>query len=140
MSALVSGGGDGGPPITVEPITPVEFYFTADQLRVGALVSGNTGSSILSAYDASGSLLETVSVPNVNILNWRSNCIGLENKAGIRKVTFLNSAAGTGAASKLVLDRLTLEPAVSVPEPTSVSLLAAGVLALLCRRRNKKRR
>ena len=94
---------------------PIEFTFNSDMLRVGALVTGGRGFIILSAFDASGHLLETVSVSKVNVSNWRSNFVGLENSAGIRKITFSDSDVGSGF-NTLVLDRLTFEPIASVVE------------------------
>jgi hypothetical protein len=89
---------------------PIEFTFASDMLRVGALVTGGSegGSIVMSAYDASGNLLETTTISTVTVSNWGSNFVGLENSTGIRKVTFANSNPGIGF-NTLVLDKLAFE-------------------------------
>jgi hypothetical protein len=47
--------------------------------------------------------------------------VGLESSAGIRKITFSDSDAGSGL-NTLVLDRLTFEPVASAPEPVEVAI------------------
>ena len=112
---------------------PIEFTFTSDVFRVGALVAGGTafgmgpGFSTLSAFDASGKLLETVSVTKVNVSSWSSNFAGLQTDSGIRKISFSDSDAGR---NPLVLDRLTFEP---VPEPTTWLVIAVGLLCVAFR-------
>jgi hypothetical protein len=124
---------DGSAYLAINFGSVVEFTFPSDILRVGALVTssalnaGDFGNPIyLSAFDAFGTLLETVTIPNVNVSDWGSNFLGLENTTGIRRVIFSPTPTNTG--SYLVLDRLTFEPisspSIAVPEPTS----ALGVL------------
>jgi hypothetical protein len=129
---------DGSAYLAINFGSVVEFTFPSDILRVGGLVTssalnaGDLGSPInLSAFDEFGTLLETVTIPNVNVSDWGSNFLGLENAAGIRRVTF--SPTPTNVGSYLVLDRLTFEPisspSIAVPEPTSgLGVLVCAVL------------
>ncbi|MCP2729435.1 PEP-CTERM sorting domain-containing protein [Limnofasciculus baicalensis] len=110
----------------------VEFTFASDILRVGGLVTaanygGAPANNIisLSAFDALNNLLETVTISGVNVSNWGSNFLGLENSGGIRKITI--------SGDYTVLDKLTFEAAATqpVPEPASVlGLLTLGALGL----------
>ena len=61
----------------------------------------------------------------VDVSNWGSNFLGLENSGGIRKITIKGDYT--------VLDKLTFEAAATkpVPEPASVlGLLALGALGV----------
>jgi hypothetical protein len=104
----------------------IEFTFASDLLRVGGFVTGAKasypGNNIisLSAFDGSGNLLETVTKSGVDVSNWASNFLGLQNTGGIRKITF------TGDYT--VLDKLTFETAASQPVPEPASIL--GLLTL----------
>jgi PEP-CTERM motif len=109
----------------------IEFTFASDILRVGGFVTDTLGSFpgnniiTLSAFDALNNLLETVSISGVNVSNWGSNFLGLENSGGIRKITINGDFT--------VLDKLTFEAAATqpVPEPASVlGLVALGVLGV----------
>jgi hypothetical protein len=118
---------DGSAYLAINFGSVVEFTFPSDLLRVGGLVTSTGGSPIyLSGYDAFGTLLETVTISDVNVSDWNSNFLGLENTAGIRRVIFSPTPSSVG--SYLVLDRLTFEPIsspfIAVPEPTS----ALGIL------------
>jgi PEP-CTERM motif len=110
------------------------FTFPTSQHRVGANVAftaNDVGTINLSAYDANNSLIETVSIPSVNLPNWPDNFIGLENTTGIRRVDF-SSSSSVG----MVLDLLRFE---TVPEPASFMLLAALAASFfLVRRRDSK--
>ncbi len=107
---------------------PIEFTFASDMVRVGALEAGGPpGFVTLSAFDGSGRLLEAVTLPKASQTEWATTFIGLENAAGIRKVTFSDSTINTGF-NTLVLDDLIFEPLVApVPAPHSILLLAAGM-------------
>lgn len=107
---------------------PIEFSFASDISRIGALVdSANYGRNItLSAFDAANNLLETVSIGSIQVSQWRSNFLGLEN-VGIRKVSF--------NGDYLVLDHLKFE-SKSVPEPLTLGGTAlAGGIGLLIKKR-----
>ena len=109
---------------------PIEFTFPFDLIRVGAFEAGDAGFVTLSAFDASGRLLETLTLAKSSEAHWTTTFIGLENAAGIRKVTFTDSTSNTGF-NALVLDDLTFEPlAAAVPEPPSILLVAAAVMTL----------
>jgi hypothetical protein len=114
---------------------PIQFLFPYDVTRVGALVAGNPGFATLSAFDVAGNLLSTATRDKASVSDWSSNFLGLE-AAGIRRITFSDSAAFTGF-NALVLDDLTFEPALTVAEPDSISLLAFGLFLLACRRVRK---
>jgi hypothetical protein len=125
---------DGSAYLAINFGSVVEFTFPSDIVRVGGLVTSAVETSAgsnpinLSAFDEFGTLLETVTIPSVNVSDWSSNFLGLENTAGIRRVIF--SPTPTSIGSFMVLDRLTFEPisspSVAVPEPTS------GLGVLLC--------
>ncbi|WP_143845440.1 PEP-CTERM sorting domain-containing protein [Nostoc sp. T09] len=108
---------------------PIEFTFASDIRRIGAFVdSVNFGRDItLSAFDAANNLLETVSIASINVSQWRSNFLGVENISGIRKVAF--------NGDYLVLDNLKFE-SKSVPEPLTIGGTAlAGGIGLLMKKR-----
>jgi hypothetical protein len=89
---------------------PMEFTFSAPISRVGGFVTSTGGNITLSAYDIANVLLESVSISSVNATGWKNNFLGLQNSAGIAKITF-NS-------DYLVLDKLTFESsATAVPTP-----------------------
>jgi len=120
------------------------FTFPSDMLRVGGLITSASSFSLpitLSAFDASGTLLETVSIPNVPVSDWASNFLGIENTAGIRRVTFSSPPSDFTPLNLTtrftVLDRLTFEPisnpSIAVPEPTSaLGILVGTTLAASC--------
>ncbi len=121
---------------------PIEFTFASDISRIGALVdSSNYGRNItLSAFDAANNLLETVSIGSIQVSQWRSNFLGLEN-VGIRKVTFngdylvLDHLKFAFNGDYLVLDHLKFE-SKSVPEPLTLGGTAlAGGIGLLIKKR-----
>jgi hypothetical protein len=120
------------------------FTFPSDMLRVGGLITSASSFSLpitLSAFDASGTLLETVSIPNVPVSDWASNFLGIENTAGIRRVTFSSPPSDFTPLNLTtrftVLDKLTFErisnPSIAVPEPTSaLGVLVGTTLAASC--------
>lgn len=96
----------------------VEFTFPTDMSRVGAYAIAAydathslDGLVTMSAYDANGTLLETVAVGPAHSSDWGTSFLGIENAAGIRKVTF--------NGDYMVLDGLTFERP-GVP-PTAVA-------------------
>jgi hypothetical protein len=115
---------------------PIEFTFPTDMLRAGAYVTGYPGTIIMSAYDSGGILLETQNIATVNVSAWDSNFLGIENPAGIRRITF-------GGDYEL-LDGLTFEAASTPPTPIPTlsewgmiifSLMLAGSAIWMMRRR-----
>jgi hypothetical protein len=102
----------------------VEFTFAAGMLRVGAYVTGFTGTTVqLDVYGTSG-LLESHTVSTVALGQWSSNFLGIENAAGIVRVVFRGQDFG--------LDGLTFEPnPIAVPEPNTLAALAFGLVGLL---------
>jgi hypothetical protein len=109
----------------------LELSFGSDQLRVGAWVAGVAGSTIrMDAYDASGTLLESVIIAAPSVANWGSaaSFLGLERVEGIRRVVFTGVDFG--------LDGLSSEPTpIPVPEPTPLALVGFGLLVLAARSR-----
>jgi hypothetical protein len=98
---------------------PMEFTFSAPVLRVGGFVTSGGQDITLSAYDIANVLLESISISSVNVSDWKNNFLGLQNSAGIAKITF--------SSDYLVLDKLTFESGVTaVPTPA----LLPGLLGL----------
>jgi len=113
--------------------SPVSFTltFAADELRVGAYVTGIPGTSVrLDVYDASNHLLESDSVATVPVAQWKTNFVGIQRSEGIRRVVF--------TAIDFGVDGLTFEPS-PVPESSSAILLSSGLvgLAVMGRRRGR---
>ncbi len=101
------------------------FEFDSLQQRVGAYVSGVTGSNVrLDVYDDGGSLLESLTLGTVALNLWPANFLGLEQLAGIRTAVFTGQDFG--------VDGLTFESSlVVVPEPDTLSALALGLFGLM---------
>lgn len=107
----------------------VEFSFPGDMLRVGAYVGGSYDWCTLTAYDATGVLIESMSGSSP----WKTNFLAVEDQRGIRRVTITGLAITLVVGPRNILvDDLMFEP---LPEPSGVILLLASVLALLARRR-----
>jgi hypothetical protein len=107
---------------------PIEFTFPSPVLRVGAFITGGGspgGAGILSAFDRSGNILESVRRSKVNVSDWKTNFLGVEDP-GITRITFSDTDAPLGF-NTLVLDSLTFE---SVPEPASISLVLLGCFTM----------
>jgi len=98
--------------------------FATPQDRVGAYVTGVNGTSVtMSAYDASGTLLETVNATTVLVANWGTNFIGIQRPDQISRVVF--------SAPDFGIDGLTFEnDLVLVPEPSTLTALAMGLFGL----------
>ncbi len=108
--------GSGNASITLDFATP--------QDRVGAYVTGVNGTSVtMRVYDASGTLLETVSAPTVPVASWGTNFIGIQRPDQISRVVF--------SAPDFGLDGLTFEnDVVLVPEASTLVTLAMGLAGL----------
>jgi hypothetical protein len=104
--------------------TSISFGFAAPIGRVGAYVSGLTGSTVrLDVYDGANTLLESHVLSTVALGQWGTNFLGLENAAGIRRAVFSGVDFG--------IDGLTFEtPPVVVPEPGTLAALVLGVTGL----------
>lgn len=103
----------------------VEFSFAQDMDRVGAYVSGVRNSTVtLEVYDASDTLLETLSIGTVSLPNWPNNFLGIEDLTGIRRAVFSGADFG--------VDGLTFEASapLAVPEAGTLPALAAGLTGL----------
>ncbi len=92
---------------------PFDFNFSSDILRVGAYVTcadDNTNTVTLNVYDSGNTLLESQSVPCVDISNLGTNFIGIQNSGGIQRIEFIGAY--------MVIDLLTFEEGVGVQVPT----------------------
>lgn len=111
----------------------IGFSFTSDVLRVGAYATGASGLAQplrMDAYDASGTLLESVVLGTVPVASWGSNFFGIERSEGIRRVVFSGADFG--------LDALTFESASTpVPEPGTAVLVGLGLAVLRCARKRR---
>lgn len=102
----------------------IALEFDTLQQRVGAYVSGVTGSNVrLDVYGDGGTLLESLTLGTVALNLWPTNFLGLEQLAGIRTAVFTGQDFG--------IDGLTFETSLLVvPEPDTLSALALGLLGL----------
>jgi hypothetical protein len=99
----------------------LDLYFATDMHRVGAWVAGMAGTTItIETYDATNTLLETLTIAAPSVAAWGSSFLGLERSEGIRRVAFRGSDFG--------IDGLTFD-ATPLPEPR-VGLLILGALAI----------
>ncbi len=103
----------------------IAFEFDTLQQRVGAYVSGLTGSDVrLDVYDDGGALLESLTLGTVALNLWPANFLGFEQLVGIRTAVFTGQDFG--------IDGLTFESSlVVVPEPDTLSALALGLFGLM---------
>ncbi len=98
----------------------IEFTFPADMLRVGAYIGGSWDWGTLFAYDASGTLIETLH----GGLNWKDNFLAIEAQRGIRSVQIRGDAITLVVGPRnTLIDGLTFEP---LPEPTAAVLFLAA--------------
>ena len=97
----------------------------------------------ISAFDASGALLETTSVPRVDVSQWGSNFLGIEDVPGIRRIRFQTEVLTSGGSlvpGPFVLDGLTFEAsAAPIPEPSTLLLFGTGLGGLAAWRMRKGR-
>ena len=100
-------------------------------------MAGDPGFVTLSAFDKSGGLLQTLTLTKGSASNWATTFIGLERSEGIRTVTFSDSNIGSGF-NALVVDKLTFE--TTVPEPSSMLLVAIGLVAIRFKQSSKQPR
>jgi hypothetical protein len=99
----------------------LDLYFATDMHRVGAWVAGMAGTTItIETYDATNTLLETLTIAAPSVAAWGSSFLGLERSEGIRRVAFRGSDFG--------IDGLTFD-ATPLPEPR-VGLLILAALAI----------
>jgi len=102
----------------------IAFTFASPVDKVGAYVTGAVGTTVtMSVYSASGALLESGSIATVDLAQWSSNFLGIQNSAGIKRVVFSGRDFG--------LDGLTWEPVVAVPELATLPSFGFGLLGLL---------
>jgi hypothetical protein len=113
--------------------TSITLDFGSNMLVVGAYVTGAAGATVsMSAYDASGGLLESAQVNTVPVSAWGTNFLGIGNAAGIRRVVFSGVDFG--------IDGLTFGASGTLPVPelsTSV-LLVTGLIGLSLTGRRKR--
>jgi hypothetical protein len=103
----------------------ITLSFATPQDRVGAYVSGVAGTTVtMRVYDASGTLLESVSGATVPVGSWAGNFLGIERPEQISRVVF--------SAPDFGIDGLTFEnDPVLVPEASTLSSILLG-LAGIC--------
>jgi hypothetical protein len=92
---------------------------------VGAYVAGDAGSDItISVYGAGDVLLETLTMAAPSVQDWgtASSFLGIQRAEGIVRVVFSGHDFG--------LDNLYFESLMAVPEPSTFTQLALGLLAL----------
>jgi hypothetical protein len=111
----------------------IDLRFSSPQARVGAFVTGDSGTTItLEVYGVGDVLLETVTTAAVPIDQWIDNFLGVERSEGIVRMVFRGHDFGLDA---LIFDDTMIQ---AIPEPRSGLLLALG-LALLASRRVRAR-
>jgi hypothetical protein len=98
--------------------------FATPQDRVGAYVTGVSGTSVtMRAYDASGTLLETVNAVTVPVGSWGTNFLGIQRPDQISRVVF--------TAPDFGIDGLTFEnDLVHAPEPSTLATFALGLFGI----------
>jgi hypothetical protein len=103
----------------------ITLTFATPQDRVGAYVTGASATTVtMRVYDASGTLLETVSGATVPIGSWGTNFLGIERPEQIARVVF--------SAPDFGIDGLTFEnDPLLVPEASTLMSIVMG-LAGLC--------
>lgn len=105
----------------------IDLYFASDMHRVGAWVAGAAGSTItIETYDATNTLLETLTIAAPTVANWGTSFLGLERSEGIRRVVFRGADFG--------LDGFTFD-ATPLPEPRIGLLILAGLAVAFWRGR-----
>lgn len=98
--------------------------FATPMDRVGAFFTGAAASTVtMRVYDASGTLLETVSGSTVTLAGWNTNFLGIQRPEQISRVTFTGTDFG--------IDGLHFEnDLLLVPEPSTLPAMALGLLGL----------
>ena len=67
----------------------LDFRFSEDMLRVGAVATGGKGMTVtLEVYDAPDMLLESLTLNTVAVSQWGTNFLGIERSEGIRRAVF----------------------------------------------------
>jgi hypothetical protein len=121
----------------------IELELPSDMLRVGiyatnTVITGAISSSIqMDVYDSSKNFLESLVLPGVNVANWGTNFLGIENAGGIRYIHLsgATSIVLTPDVNVPIYDGLRFE-AAPVPEPSTLFLVGAGLAGIgLLRRR-----
>jgi hypothetical protein len=101
----------------------VEFAFPYDVLQVGAFVTAAEDIT-MTVFDDNNAELEQHSIPAVDVPDWPTNFLGVENVKGIRRIVL--------QGDYLVMDGLTF---TAVPEPNTTTVLAIGLVGIVVVRR-----
>jgi hypothetical protein len=100
----------------------LDLYFAADMHRVGAWVAGVAGGTVtLETYDATNTLLETLTINAPTVAAWGTSFLGIERTEGIRRVVFRGADFG--------IEGLTFDPTplTPLPEPRVGLALLVGL-------------
>lgn len=128
--------------VLVDDGGPISIEFAAPVFSVGAYATYLNGLSF-SAYGIDGQLLGSVSGA------WNSNLADGSGDAGSSPNEFLQISSAAGLIARVtfasdpagfsfVLDDLSVDAGATVPEPSSIALMAGALCAALLRRRSRR--